>query len=58
MPKSIIQYWNPLLPESKRHWMPIEGMEDFAEELTLAIDEVSGDYTRLTKFKPTSKGKK
>ena len=27
-------------------------MEDFAEKLTLAIDKQSGDYTRLTRFKP------
>ncbi len=27
-------------------------MEDFAEELTLAIDKETGDYTRLTRFKP------
>ena len=28
----------------------IEGLEGIAEELTLAIDEASGDYTRLTRF--------
>lgn len=27
-------------------------MEQYAEELTLAIDENTGDYTRLTRFKP------
>lgn len=52
MSKSTIQYWNPLLSENKNQWKPIEGLEEFAEELTLAIDEVSGDYTRLTRFKP------
>ncbi len=52
MSKSTVTYWNPLLSENKNQWKPIEGMEEFAEELTLAIDEVSGDYTRLTRFKP------
>jgi len=33
-------------------WNPIEGMEAYAEELTLAIDNQTGDYTRLTRFKP------
>ena len=50
MPKSTIQYWNTLLSENRSHWHPIEGMEGFAEELTLAIDKESGDYTRLTRF--------
>ena len=27
-------------------------MEEYAEELTLAIDETTGGYTRLTRFKP------
>ena len=27
-------------------------MEEVAEELTLAMDEETGDYTRLTRFKP------
>jgi hypothetical protein len=27
-------------------------MDGLAEELTLAIDEESGDYSRLTRFKP------
>ena len=51
MPKSTVTYWNPLLAENKDRWRPIDGMEEFAEELTLAIDEETGDYTRLTRFK-------
>jgi len=51
MPKSTVKYWNPLLSENKNKWKPIDGMERFAEELTLAIDDASGDYTRLTRFK-------
>jgi len=41
-----------LLAESKSQWSPIKGMEEVAEELTLAMDEETGDYTRLTRFKP------
>jgi quercetin dioxygenase-like cupin family protein len=52
MAKSTITYWNPLISESNTQWQPIEGMEEFAEELTLALDEQTGDYTRLTRFKP------
>jgi len=52
MSKSTVKYWNPLLSENESKWKPIEGMEKFAEELTLAMDEASGDYTRLTRFKP------
>ena len=37
--------------ENDSRWIPIEGMEGVAEELTLAIDERTGDYTRLTRFK-------
>ena len=52
MSKSTETYWNPLLSENKLHWKSIDGMEGVAEELTLAIDEESGDYTRLTRFEP------
>ena len=30
----------------------IEGLEGLAEELTLSIDNVTGEYTRLTRFLP------
>ena len=52
MPKTTETYWNPLHPQNNHRWKPIEGMEALAEELTLAIDEQTGDYTRLTRFKP------
>lgn len=52
MSKSTRTYWNPLLPENSDKWQPIEGMENHAEQLTLAMDEETGDYTRLTRFKP------
>ena len=50
MPKTTRTYWNPLSEEHRGDWQPIEGLQGIAEELTLAIDEASGDYTRLTRF--------
>jgi quercetin dioxygenase-like cupin family protein len=52
MAKTTKTYWNPLQIENKNLWSPIEGLEEHAEELTLAIDNETGDYTRLTRFKP------
>lgn len=52
MSKTTQTYWSPLLPANGHHWKPVEGMAGIAEELTLAIDEETGDYTRLTRFKP------
>ena len=52
MAKTTKTYWNPLLIENKSAWSPIDGLEEHAEELTLAIDHETGDYTRLTRFKP------
>jgi len=52
MPKTTETYWNPLVSANTHRWQPVEGMEDFAEEVTLATDEITGDYTKLTRFKP------
>ncbi|MEN8217966.1 MAG: cupin domain-containing protein [Pseudomonadota bacterium] len=52
MAKSTSTYWNPLLPENHDKWESIENTNGLVEQLTLAIDEQSGDYTRLTRFKP------
>lgn len=52
MTKSTVTYWNPLLPEHRGAWRPIEGLEGVAEELTLSIDPQTGEYTRLTRFYP------
>lgn len=52
MAKSTTTYWNPLRPESRTRWTPIAGLEGMAEELTLSIDPVTGEYTRLTRFLP------
>lgn len=52
MPKSTATYWNPLNPADRGRWQPIAGLEGLAEELTLSIDEETGEYTRLTRFFP------
>lgn len=52
MAKTISTYWNALNPESRERWTPIKGLEGMAEELTLSIDPVTGEYTRLTRFLP------
>ena len=50
MAKSTVMYWNPLLAKHHDRWDAIEGTNGQLEQLTLAIDEQSGDYTRLTRF--------
>jgi hypothetical protein len=52
MAKSVKTYWNPLASENAERWTPIRGLEGMAEELTLSIDPVTGEYTRLTRFHP------
>jgi len=51
MPKTTITYWNALDERNIDKWETIEGSDGQLEQLTLAIDEVTGDYTRLTRFK-------
>ena len=51
MAKNTATYWNVLAPENSYKWAPIPGTSDMLEQLTLAIDEKTGDYTRLTRFK-------
>ncbi len=52
MSKSTATYWNALSPENRERWTSIKGMEGIAEDLTLSVDDVSGEYTRLTRFLP------
>jgi hypothetical protein len=52
MPKTTTPYWNALSPDSRHLWKPVQGLEGIAEELTLSIDEETGEYTRLTRFNP------
>ena len=49
--KSTRIYWNPLASEHAGEWETIEGSEGNLSQLTIAEDSISGDYTRLTKFK-------
>lgn len=52
MTKTTVTYWNPLHSSQHQKWTPIKGLEGMAEELTLSIDEATGEYTRLTRFHP------
>jgi len=52
MPKTTATYWNTLGSEGSERWRPVRGLEGVAEELTLSIDEDTGEYTRLTRFLP------
>jgi hypothetical protein len=52
MSKSTTTYWNPLAPDQRSRWTPIKGLEEMAEEITLSIDQITGEYTRLTRFLP------
>lgn len=51
MSKSTIEYWNTLASTSKNQWNVIADTNGELEQLTLSMDPVSGDYTRLTRFK-------
>jgi len=51
MSKTTVTYWNALDEKNNDKWEIIEGSDGQLEQLTLAIDEVTGDYTRLTRFK-------
>lgn len=52
MSKSTATYWNPLKTDQQDLWQEIENTGGLIEHITLSIDEASGDYTRLTRFKP------
>ena len=52
MAKTTTVYWNPLDASNHHRWTPIKGLENMIEELTLSIDNVTGEYTRLTRFLP------
>ena len=52
MSKTTKTYWNPLNLENSSKWEIIENSKGMLEELTLAIDEKSGEYTRLMRSKP------
>jgi quercetin dioxygenase-like cupin family protein len=50
--KTTTKYFNALKPENKGKWTPVKGFEGMLEELTLSIDNETGEYTRLTRFLP------
>ena len=52
MTKTTETYWNALHDDSKQLWQAIDGLEGLVEELTLSIDNETGEYTRLTRFLP------
>ena len=52
MPKSTRTYWNALAKENQGRWEAVPGLAGVAEQLTLSIDESTGEYTRLTRFFP------
>jgi hypothetical protein len=52
MAKSACTYWNTLHPDNHEKWQPIAGLEGIAEELTVSIDDETGEYTRRTRFLP------
>lgn len=51
MAKTTTTYWNPLHTAHADKWVEIEGTHGMIEQLFLAVDEETGDFTRLTRFK-------
>jgi len=51
MSKNTIEYWNVLASSNADNWQSIDDTDGMLEQLTLAMDEKTGDYTRLTRFK-------
>ena len=43
MAKTTATYWNVLNSENAGEWQPIPGTDGMLDELTLAIDENTGD---------------
>ncbi len=52
MTKSTITYWNTLSSANHERWTAIKCLEQMAEEVTLSLDQDTGEYTRLTRFFP------
>lgn len=52
MAKTLTTYWNTFDECNNDKWETIPGTDGLLEQLTLAFDEATGDYTRLTRFKP------
>ena len=51
MAKNTMTYWNVLNKSNENKWEVIEGSNGQLEQLSLTIDEINDDYTRLTRFR-------
>lgn len=51
MSKSTATYWHTLSAANAAKWESIKDTDGNIQELTLAMDNETGDYTRLTRFK-------
>jgi len=51
MAKSTVTYWNALHKSNEHKWEVIADTDGLLTQLTLAMDNETGDYTRLTRFK-------
>ena len=51
MSKTTTTYWNVFDNINDNKWEAIEDTNGELQQLTLSIDEETGDYTRLTRFK-------
>ena len=49
--KQTAAYWNVLSDLHAARWEEVDGSNGDLLQLTLAVDDETGDYTRLTKFK-------
>lgn len=49
--KTASTYWNVFHENHRNRWEAVEGTDGMLEQLTLAEDPLTGDYTRLTRFK-------
>jgi len=49
--KSTQTYWNPLDLKNSSKWEAIAHTDGNIQQLTIAEDPETGDYTRLTRFK-------
>ena len=58
MAKTTVSYWNALDIEHSGKWEVVDDTGGLLEQLTLSIDDATGDYTRLTRFKPGADTKK
>ncbi len=51
MSKTTGTYWNVFAAAHEDKWEDIDDTDGMMRQLTLAMDEETGDYTRLTLFK-------